>query len=380
MQQIQIKEALNRYQLAVSSNKKGYEQERFRIAVISRSPLGQVYVNDASSVDIASFRDFRLSQTNQKTNKPIATSTVRLELSLLSNFFDICRIEWGLCESNPVEKVRKPKPPPGRDRRLTSREDRQILRYAFNHTNQELYSIVVIALESAMRQGEILNLHWEHIDLQKRIAHLYDTKNGEMRDVPLSHRAIHALTRLGARTAGKVFSYTSSGIKSTWRFMLIQLKIKDLRFHDMRHEAISRLFELGTLEMMEIATISGHKSLSMLKRYTHLKAHKLVRKLDGNKHKGKQVVIDYLIPYPAQVLHKNGQIRIKILDFEGLEVSGINQENSIKTAQSALLLHIMHLIKESKRIPPPDQYLDSVDETELVMIDPMGGPGYALPH
>lgn len=125
-----------------------------------------------------------------------------------------------------------------------------------------------------MRQSEIIKLCWEHLDLKSRIAHLPDTKNGSKRDVPLSAKARDALIRLGVKSKGNVFTYTSSGIKSTWRFMLGKLGIEDLHFHDMRHEAISRFFELGSLDMMEIAAISGHKSLSMLKRYTHLKAHK----------------------------------------------------------------------------------------------------------
>lgn len=380
MQQVQLREALNRYQLAVSSLKKGYEQERFRIAVISRSPLGSINVSDVSSVDISTYRDSRLAQINEKTKKPISTSTVRLELSLLSNFFDICRIEWGLCETNPVEKVRKPKPPPGRDRRLTSREDRLILRYAYGHSNSEYYSIVVLALETAMRQGEILKLQWEHLNLQTRIAHLFNTKNGDKRDVPLSRKAVDALVRLGVKTSGPVFGYTSSGIKSTWRFMLQQLKISNLHFHDLRHEAVSRMFELDTLSMMEIAEISGHKTLSMLKRYTHLKAQRLVRKLDGNKNKGAQVVIDYLIPYPAQVQNVNGEIILRILDFDGLILSGSSHKTLIKSAQNALMRHLIQLIRDSKRIPPPDQYLEAVEETEIIMIDPMGESLFQLTH
>ncbi|ACT52068.1 site-specific integrase [Methylovorus glucosotrophus] len=380
MQDLLVREALVKYKSSVSILKKGYEQEKFRIEQICRSPLGSLVVRNATSVDIASFRDDRLSQVNQKTKKPIAASTVRLELSLLSSFFDICRIEWGLCESNPVTNVRKPKAPPGRDRRLTPREDRQILRYAHSHSNQEFYSIVILALETAMRQSEIIKLCWEHLDLKSRIAHLPDTKNGSKRDVPLSAKARDALIRLGVKSKGNVFTYTSSGIKSTWRFMLGKLGIEDLHFHDMRHEAISRFFELGSLDMMEIAAISGHKSLSMLKRYTHLKAHKLVRKLDGNKHKGKQVIIDHLIPYPAQILRHEDQVTLKILDFEGIVLTGTSSSVIIRAAQDVLLRHLMTLIKESKRIPPPDQYLELVDESQLVMIDPMGGGEWVTHH
>ena len=154
-----------------------------------------------------------------------------------------------------------------------------------------------------MRQGELLKLEWEHINLRNRIAHLPETKNGSKRDVPLSIKARDALIRLGVKSKGRVFSYTSNGFKSAWRIMMIRLGIQDLHFHDLRHEACSRLFELGTLDVMEIAAISGHKSLAMLKRYTHLKASRLVKKLEGNKHRGQQVVINHLVPYPVTQGH-----------------------------------------------------------------------------
>jgi predicted RNase H-like HicB family nuclease len=224
-----------------------------------------------------------------------------------------------------------------------------------------------------MRQGEILRLRWEHLNLKTRIAHLPETKNGTKRDVPLSVRARDALIRLGVQTKGRVFGYTSEGLKSTWRFMLIKLGIEDLHFHDLRHEAISRLFELGTLDIMEISAISGHKSLAMLKRYTHLKAQRLVRKLEGHKNKGRQAVIDHLIPYPAAIEERAGEIRVRLLDFEDVHGFGTCRDSAIRVAQDALLRRILNMMRESRPIPAPDQYLESIDETRVVMVDPLGG-------
>ncbi len=366
-----MRDALKKYCASVSIIKKGYGQEKYRIEQLCRSFLGDKTTRDVTSVDIATYRDARLAEVNPRTNKPLATSTVRLEMSLLSNFFDIGRIEWGICGANPVSDVRKPKASPGRDRRLTAREDRLILRYAHQHVNQDLYSIVVLALETAMRQGEILKLSWEHINLKSRIAHLPDTKNGTKRDIPLSLKARDALVRMGVKNEGRVFGYTSEGLKSTWRFMMIKLDIENLHFHDTRHEAVSRLFELGTLDIMEVAAISGHKSLAMLKRYTHLKAQRLVRKLEGNKHKGKQTILDHLIPYPASIEESPEEIRIKLLDFTDVEGFGACKESAIKMAQDVLLRRILICMKDSVVIPMPDQYLDLVDEKRLVMIDPL---------
>jgi len=250
MTDMTVREAFGRYRTQISILKKGYGQEKYRIEQIGRSLLGDKVTREVTSVDIATYRDQRLEEINPRTKRVLATSTVRLEMSLLSNFFDIGRIEWGICDANPVANVRKPKCPPGRDRRLTAREERLILRYCHGHTNLDFYSIVVIALETAMRQGEILNLQWEHINLKTRVAHLPETKNGTKRDVPLSVKARDALIRIGVKTKGKVFGYTATGLKSTWRFMVTKLGIQNLHFHDLRHEAISRLFELGSLDML----------------------------------------------------------------------------------------------------------------------------------
>lgn len=363
--------ALEMYRTRVSMLKKGYAQEKYRVEQLSRSFLGPKTVRNVTSVDIATYRDQRLAEINPRTKKAISPSSVRLEMSLLSSFFDICRIEWGLCDENPVSKVRKPKSPPGRDRRLTAREDRLIARYTHQHANTELYSIVALALETAMRQGEILKLAWEHINLKTGIAHLPSTKNGTKRDVPLSQRAREALSRLGPKPSGRVFCYTSDGLKSTWRFMTIKLEIEDLHFHDLRHEAISRLFELGTLDVMEVAAISGHKSLSMLKRYTHLSATKIVKKLEGNKNKGKQAVLNNLVPYPAVVEEVSGNYKVRFLDFENLVEFGSTRDSAIQVAQDTLLRKIVASMKGDRSIPAPDQYLEMVDEKRIVMIDPL---------
>lgn len=375
-----IKDGLEQYRQRVSILKKGYQQEKYRIDLIARSFLGALEIREVTSVHIASFRDLRLASFNAKTQKHISPATVRLEMSLLSNFFDIARIEWGESETNPVSNVRKPKTPPGRDRRLTAREERQVLRYTYAHQNNELFSIVILALETAMRQSEILQLRWENINLKSRIAHLPETKNGTKRDVPLSIRARDALTRLGPQTSGKVMSYTSNGIKSTWRFMTKRLGIENLHFHDMRHEATSRLFELGTLDMMEISAITGHKSLSMLKRYTHLKAQKLVRKLEGHKGKGRQYLFDHFIPYPAELIAVNGEVSIRLLDFEEQKpIRASNELDAVRLAQDLLMRIIMASLQHSRPIPPPDQYLDMVDERSIIMIDPAAPNAEILP-
>ena len=376
--------ALEKYGATISILKKGYRQECYRIEQISRSFLGQKRVHEITSVDIAAWRDWRLAHVNPRTGRLVSTASVRLEMSLLSHFFDVARIEWGLCEHNPVNQVRKPRIPLGRERRLTPREDRMILRYAHNHVDPALYSIIVLALETAMRQSEILHLQWENIDLVKRVARLPETKNGAKRDVPLSLRARDALIRLGQRKSGQVFHYTADGIKSTWRFMLSKLGIVDLHFHDLRHEAISRFFELGTLDMMEIATISGHRNLGMLKRYTHLSAQKLAKKLEAGKKRGKRRVMDMLVPYPAVLENRENSWHIRLLDIDDIQVSASCFAAAVRAAQDVLLRRILLSARTNRYLPPPDQYPENISDARIVMIDPLGmdeggfDPGLAL--
>lgn len=370
--QLKLRDGLIRYQNQVSILKKGYVQESYRISNLLRSPIAEMWMHEIGSPDIAAYRDGRLLQLNPKTGKPLSPSTVRLEMSLLSNVFDVGRIEWGCCTENPVKNVRKPKAPPGRDRRLLPREERRILRYCNEHPTTELYAIVVIALETAMRQGEILGLVWENINLRTGIAHLPDTKNGTKRDVPLNLKARTAFTQLGVKSKGRVFSYTANGLKSAWRIMTQRLDIEDLHFHDLRHEAASRMFELNRLDIMEIAAITGHKSLSMLKRYTHLKAANLVKKLDGNKNRSQLIVAKHLVPYPAVCETVERGFMVRLLDFTEVSGSGPTQDIAYKNAQDALLRTLMTSLRDRGTVTPPDQYLETIDESLVLMVDPLG--------
>jgi integrase len=126
-----------------------------------------------------------------------------------------------------------------------------------------------------------LGLLWEHVDLDQRVAHLPLTKNGESRDIPLSHRATATLQALlpNRGEAKRVFPVTGNGVKLAWVRLRNRAGCADLHFHDLRHEAVSRLFERG-LNIAEVSAISGHKELRMLQRYTHLRAVDLVRRLD----------------------------------------------------------------------------------------------------
>jgi integrase len=143
-------------------------------------------------------------------------------------------------------------------------------------------SVVILAIETAMRLGEIINLKWSDINITYRFAIIYETKNGEMRKIPLSNASLDTLKTLTKRLGSdKVFwRWTSvSSFESSWQRVVLKSGIQNFRFHDLRHEATSRLFEMN-LNMMEVSTITGHKTLQMLKRYTHLSIDKIVKKIN----------------------------------------------------------------------------------------------------
>jgi len=187
--------------------------------------------------------------------------------------------DWGMEGlDNPVAKVRKPSMGRPRDRRLEPGEEERLLDACRQYGDGQIFAAVVLALETGMRRGEIASLEWKHVDFRRRTVHLPETKIGEPRTVPLSSRALVVLRQLPRRIDGQVFGLRSDAIGLAFRRVCDRAGIKGLRFHDLRHEATSRFFEKG-LNPMQVAAITGHKTLQMLKRYTHLKAEDLAELL-----------------------------------------------------------------------------------------------------
>lgn len=369
---IQLIDALDRYYETVSRFKKSSQQEYYRISTLKKSKLSEKIVSKITSVDIADYRDFRLSVTNTRTGKKISPNTVRLELALLSSVFNVAKSEWGACLENPVVGLRKPKLPSGRTRRLAKLEELKIKRYFLNKDNVEAYSIFIIAIETAMRQGEILSLHWRDVSFKKKIIVLHDTKNGDSRTIPLTDVALDVLKKLKADgyERQKVFSYTSNGFKSAWRSAILALNIQDLHFHDLRHEAISRFVELGTLNLLEVAAISGHKSMSMLKRYTHIDSGRLHNKINKKK-KRCSAKINFCAYHAYVSFNGDSDVDIEFIDLE-LKLNIKASMNWVEVVEVALLRYLVNLY--SNGITPPSPSVTD-DNNNLIDNLTFGGEG-----
>lgn len=274
-----LSSVMKQYVELVTPTKKGESQERYRANQIKKTRLADMQLDKITGEVVAQYRDMRL--------KVVAANTVRLELAFLSVVFEQCRKEWGLAVSNPVRQIRMPKPGKPRQRRLETGEEDALLAACKASGAYYLHSFVVLAIETGMRFSEIAGVRCEHVNIVNRTIYLPDTKNGHPRTVPLSSRAVAAIQALPRSINGHMFPVKPGSIRSAFLIAVQKAQairpdsvtfLRGLRFHDLRHEAVTRLFEKG-LNPIEVGMVSGHKTLSMLQRYTHLRSEELVHKL-----------------------------------------------------------------------------------------------------
>lgn len=243
------------------------------------SAMGKYSLAALSSKLITGYRKKRLVT--------VSGDTARKEINLLSKIIDLAGKEWGMpLATNPCDMVSRPAPGKARDRRLEGDEFDRLLAECEPHVG----ALIRFAIETAARLGELLSVKWVDVDLKKQVMTVRGidqrgTKNNDaFRSVPLSRSAVGVLEGLKALPLsidGRVFWWwkASDSFTKTWRRVCARAGVENLRFHDLRHEATSRLFEKGVFDSMEVASITGHKTLQMLKRYTHLRAEDLAKKL-----------------------------------------------------------------------------------------------------
>jgi integrase len=271
-----LAEALDRYLHEITPTKKPstVAREKNRIAVLTALPIARRSLASIKGSDIATFIRGRQAEG-------LGANAIRLDLALLSHVFTVAGSAWGM-ESlgNPVKRIRgqRPKLPGGRTRRLVDDEHRRLIEAAAKDQGGEIGPIITWAIETAMRRSEIAAMRWDHLDRRARVLLIPETKTGTPRRVPLSTAALGVLDGLPRRIDGRVWGMRPDSISQAFERVCKAAGVEGLTFHDLRHEATSRLFEKG-LNPMEVAAITGHKTLQMLKRYTHLRAEDLVGRL-----------------------------------------------------------------------------------------------------
>lgn len=283
-------EAIDRYLQYVMPTKP--KSEYCQIGQIRwwKDSLGAYTLSDITPALIAQHRD-KLAEGSIINDKKVLRSpaTVNRYLAALSHIYTIAVKEWGWVEENPLSKVTKMKEPRGRVRFLSDDERIKLLAVCKKSESPFLYPVVVLALSTGARRMEILGLSWQDVDLTRGVIILHETKNGERRILPLAGHALELIkqhSKIRQLNCDLVFPGKNLkkpvDIRTPWETALKRAEITDFRFHDLRHSAASYLAMNGA-SLAEIAEILGHKTLQMVKRYSHLsEAHtsKVVAKMN----------------------------------------------------------------------------------------------------
>lgn len=267
-----VKDALRRYGNEVAPGQRGSRWELLRLNLLERYPVAKIRLPAVTAADLAAWRDTRLTE--------VSGATVAREMNLLRSVLEAARRDWGWLRVNPITDVRRPRSPPSRKRGVTQDEiDRLTLAFGLGEGDVAETAVnrvglaFLFAIETAMRSGEITALEWA--DIRPNFVIVRDSKNGDMREVPLSTRAKAILAALPKD--GQVFALDGAIRDTLFRRVRDRCEIRGLTFHDTRSEAISRLSK--KLDIMELARIIGHRDLRSLLHYYHADADALSAKI-----------------------------------------------------------------------------------------------------
>ena len=256
---ITLKDALSKYLKEVTPFKKRPKIESYRIHAWQKTSLSNKFLNQIKTSDLVPWRDHMISSNYQP-------NTIRLHLAVLSHLYTIAQSEWGFENvQNPVKNLCRPRLISSTTKRITDKDIQLLIK---NTYSPDLPLLIQLGLLSGMRRSELIKLHWQDIDWEREIIYLKNTKNGDTRRVPL-FKSIKKLLKPRIKHQGKIFSIAEQAVTVAFRRACFRSNLKNISFHSLRHEAITRFFEQG-LTIPEVAFISGHKSWSMLRRYTHL--------------------------------------------------------------------------------------------------------------
>lgn len=301
---ITLSKCLEKYAREKTSGKKGEKQELVRIRRLQLHPLAGKPVSEITPEDVENFiLERRAEPSKRNPSQSVGEATIRLEVMLLSAVFKVAKSKkWNYCRTNPVSEIDeefKPGKSKERTRRFVGDEEVRLLaaldtRSGARSGNSDIPLVVRFAIETAARQSEIIGkpgtstrpaaagLVWGNVNLSMRSVVLPDTKNGKDRTIPLNDAALALLSALPRPIhGGKVFNVSQDGLIRAIAAACAadeDKKIVDFVFHDLRHEATSRMVEAG-LSLLEVQSITGHSNAEMVKRYTHLDTLRLAEKL-----------------------------------------------------------------------------------------------------
>lgn len=275
-----FEELCERYRLEVSPTKRGARWENLRLVrIAATAAFRHRLCHTITPDDIGAWRDARRAQ--------VSDSTVRRELNLLGSVFETARREWRWVPGNPVRDVRKPPEAPSRRRGVSQAEiDALLLALGWDEDgtvrtkSQQVAAAFLLAIETAMRAGEMMGLTWAEVDLQTRVARLPKTKNGDAREVALSTRAVTLFRKLKQRDGffeEKPFSLNSASLDALFRKARKKAGLDGVHFHDSRSEAVTRL--AAHLDVFKLAVTIGHRDPKSLMMYYSMRASEIAKLL-----------------------------------------------------------------------------------------------------
>ena len=281
-QDVPFEEAASHYMNTHSIHKKIIRSETYRLQILIKR-WKDLTLRQVDKSAILTLRDDLLTLGR-------SGETINHYFNTLSKLFQMVNNEWDLPITNPIKGIKRMPQSKGRTKRINGAVEQLLLGSCDTLSLPLMRSIIQFAIQTGMRRGELMGLTWADIDLPNRKAYLHDTKNGDPRQVPLTQDAVTILTVLTKDESGKVFPMSLVTLRIQFERACLFAKkqytengtnpFEDLRFHDLRHEALSRLSDAG-LNVIELSHISGHRTLAMLKRYVHCSHKAIFEKLDS---------------------------------------------------------------------------------------------------
>jgi integrase len=270
--EVTVYQALERYLGEVVTKQKGIVQASNRVKALQCEPFAHKKLTELSIEDVRRLRDRELE-------RGCAGPTVARKLAVLSSMVIHAQQEWGLEIENPARKVRRPALSKPRMTRLEPQDEKLLLEGCDGTSTPYLRQVIELAIETGMRKGELLGLTWQSVDLVRRVITLADTKNGRARFVPLTDRAVEVLRATRESGVSRPVPISQSALDNAWKRVIRRTGLVGLRFHDLRHEALSRWANRLEGDVFKLSLVSGHQTLQMAQRYVHPSIAEVIAKL-----------------------------------------------------------------------------------------------------